>query len=250
MPKNKRLRVFAGPNGSGKSTLFNEFKKQYDPGYFINADKLEKQLSNNGFIDLQAIGLKVSEKELTSFSKTREAKSLLAKSIAEGHIISIEIKENCIVGNADNTHSYEASFVATFIRWLLYSQQKSFSFETVMSHPSKIKEMKQAREKVYRRYLYFVCIDDPTVNVKRVEDRVKKGGHRVDTTKIISRYPDTLKNLYLAIKYADRAYLFDNSGKQQVLIAEISEGVLQIKSDNIPNWFINYVLPHYQNQPD
>ncbi len=56
MPKNKHLRVFAGPNGSGKSTLFNEFKKQYDPGYFINADKLEKQLSNNGFIDLQQLG--------------------------------------------------------------------------------------------------------------------------------------------------------------------------------------------------
>lgn len=90
MPKIKRLRVFAGPNGSGKTTLFNEFKKQYDPGYFINADKLEKQLANNGFIDLQAIGLKASEKELTSFSKTKEAKSLVVKSIAEGHIISIE----------------------------------------------------------------------------------------------------------------------------------------------------------------
>jgi predicted ABC-type ATPase len=37
-----RLRVFAGPNGSGKSTLFNEFKKKYDPGYFINADDLER----------------------------------------------------------------------------------------------------------------------------------------------------------------------------------------------------------------
>lgn len=247
MPKSKRLRVFAGPNGSGKSTLYNEFETQYNPGYFINADELQKQLSASGFIDLQAIGLNATEKELISFSKTKEAKSLVAKSKAEGHDISIEIKENCIVGTSKDTHSYEASFVAAFIRWLLYKQQKSFSFETVMSHPSKIKEMKQAQEMGYRTYLYFVCIDDPTVNVQRVEDRVKKGGHKVDTTKIISRYPDTLKNLYKAIKYSNRAYLFDNSGKQQVLIAEISEGVLQIKADNIPNWFIKYVLPHYQN---
>jgi predicted ABC-type ATPase len=42
MQNNVRLRVFAGPNGSGKSTLFNEFKKKYDPGYFINADDLER----------------------------------------------------------------------------------------------------------------------------------------------------------------------------------------------------------------
>ena len=44
MQKNKRLRVFAGPNGSGKSTLFNEFKNNYNPGYFINPDELEKLL--------------------------------------------------------------------------------------------------------------------------------------------------------------------------------------------------------------
>lgn len=247
MPKNKRLRVFAGPNGSGKSTLFKEFKQQFDPGYFINADKLEKQLANNGFIDLHPIGLKASEKELTSFLKTKEAKSLIAKSIAEGYFISIKIKENCIVATPKDMHSYEASFVAAFIRWLLYRHEKSFSFETVMSHRSKINEMKQAQKKGYRTYLYFVCIDDPQINVQRVEDRVKKGGHDVDTAKIISRYPGTLKNLYLAIRHANRAFLFDNSGKQQVLIAEISEGVLQIKADIIPNWFLKYVLPHYKN---
>lgn len=42
MQENKRMRIFAGPNGSGKSTLFSEFKKNYDPGYFVNADELEK----------------------------------------------------------------------------------------------------------------------------------------------------------------------------------------------------------------
>ena len=79
MPKDKRLRVFAGPNGSGKSTLFNEFKKQYDPGYFINADELEKLLSQKGLIDLSEIGLKASQKDLTAFMKTKPAKSLLKK---------------------------------------------------------------------------------------------------------------------------------------------------------------------------
>lgn len=54
-------------------------------------------------------------------------------------------------------------------------------------------------------------------------------------------------NTIPVIKYANRAYLFDNSGKQQVLIAEIAEGFLQIKSDNIPNWFIDYVIPYYQH---
>ena len=247
MPKSKRLRVFAGPNGSGKSGLFNIFKKDHDPGYFINADNLENELKTTGFIDLLAIGLKASDKELISFNKTKEAKSLIAKSTNEGNIISIEIKENCIVGTSKKTHSYEASFVAAFIRWLLYKEQMSFSFETVMSHISKVNEMKAAQKKGYRTYLYFICTDDSQLNVQRVADRVEKGGHNVDPKKIISRYPDTLNNLHKAIKCANRTYLFDNSGKEQILIAEIFEDILQLKTDQIPNWFIQYVLPYFRN---
>ena len=62
-----------------------------------------------------------------------------------------------------------------------------------------------------------------------------------------SRYPDTLNNLHKAIKCANRTYLLDNSGKEQILIAEIFEDILQLKTDQIPNWFIKYVQPYFQN---
>ena len=48
MQRDKRLRIFCGPNGSGKSTLFSKFKMHYNPGYFINADELEKHLNSSG----------------------------------------------------------------------------------------------------------------------------------------------------------------------------------------------------------
>jgi predicted ABC-type ATPase len=246
MLKNKRLRIFAGPNGSGKSTLFEEFKKKYNPGFFVNADDIEKQLSSSGLIDLQNIGLKATEATLSKFKTTKEAQSLLAKSNKGGHIIDVSIKENFIVDRSKDTHSYESSFVAAFIRSLLYQNNKTFSFETVMSHSSKIDELKKAQKNGYKTYLYFVCTDNPEINVDRVANRVGKGGHKVSVNKIRSRYPDTLKNLYPAIKYSNRAYLFDNSGKQLRLIAEIFEGALQLKDNNMPQWFLNYVLPHYQ----
>jgi predicted ABC-type ATPase len=74
-----RLRVFAGPNGSGKTTLFKAFTKRYDPGYFINADEYEQQLTKGGLIDLTTIGLKATQTDLDIFSLTTEAKSLLKK---------------------------------------------------------------------------------------------------------------------------------------------------------------------------
>lgn len=245
MPKDKRLRVFAGPNGSGKSTLFHEFKKQYDPGYFINADELEKLLSQKGLIDLSEIGLKASQKDLTAFMKTKPAKSLLKKASEENKTVDISINENFIVDKSKKTHSYEASLAAAFIRQLLYKSNKSFSFETVMSHDSKLKEIREANDNGYKTYLYFVCTDNPEINISRVENRVDKGGHPVDLNKIISRYPNTLKNLFPAIQLTHRAYLFDNSGKKQKLIAEVFEGALQLNLSTVPQWFIDYVLPYY-----
>ena len=136
--------------------------------------------------------------------------------------------------------------MAAFVRWLLYKNRVSFSFETVMSHPSKIKELKKAKEKGYQVYLYFVCTDDAEINVNRVANRIEKGGHPVDVDKIRSRYGKTLNNLYAAIKMSNKVYLFDNSGKRMELIAGIFDEALQLKVDNQPRWFIEYVLPYYQ----
>ena len=105
MQKNRRLRIFAGPNGSGKSTFFKEFEKNFDPGFFINADELEVQLSTSGLVDLQAIGIKANAQDLATFSATKEAKSLRYKADTEGHKIDIEISQNFIVDKTKDTHS-------------------------------------------------------------------------------------------------------------------------------------------------
>jgi len=245
MQKSNRMRVFAGPNGSGKTTLFKAFSKNYNAGYFVNADQLEKQLKETGLIDLKSIPLKASNDDLLLFRKSDLARSILEKAEIENCSIDIEIREGYIVNSTKNTNSYEGAFVASFIRSMLFSNEKSFSFETVMSHPAKVEEMKSAKKKGYKVYLYFVCIDDPEINISRVEQRVEKGGHPVDSKRIIDRYIKTLNNLYAAIKVADRAYLFDNSSDQQLLIAEVSNGELELKVDEPPSWFRNYVLPYY-----
>ena len=115
-----------------------------------------------------------------------------------------------------------------------------------MSHRSKIAELKKAKENNYKIYLYFVCTDNPEINVNRVASRIEKGGHAVNIDKIRSRYVNTLKNLFSAIKLSGMAYLFDNSGKNLELIAEISEGALQLKVDDPPQWVMKFVSPYYQ----
>lgn len=247
MPSKKKIRVFAGPNGSGKSTLFNEFSKNYNTGFFINADELEKKLSQSGLIDLAEIGITATQEDLDAFKELVSSQSLFQKANEGGHVIDILIKENFIVDASKETHSYEGAFIASFIRHLLIAQNKSFSFETVMSHNSKIDEISNVVTQGYTAYLYFICTDSPEVNVSRVHNRVEKGGHEVPEDKIIARYYRTLENLHLALPFCYRAYLFDNSGKTQILLAEVYKGNMELKTDKLPNWFLKFVLPYYTN---
>lgn len=92
----KRLRVFAGPNGSGKSTFFDSFRDIYNSGIFINADEIEKELSEKGFIDLSRWNLTLSRSDLEQFLNTPDIQSFIKKSVSEGHSVSIQIKDNII----------------------------------------------------------------------------------------------------------------------------------------------------------
>ncbi len=97
---------------------------------------------------------------------------------------------------------------------------------------------KIALKKGSRTYLYYVATDDPLINISRVLQRSRKGGHSVPEDKTIARYKRSLGLLMQAIKCSDRAYIFDNSGHGSSWIAEIIEGkVLDLKVDDIPGWF-------------
>ena len=243
MPKTKRLRMFAGPNGSGKSTLFGMVSKVVSPTLFINSDNIEKSLSEYGFFDLKLYNLNATQDDFERFCKSKEAQSLIVKSEKTGHKIDAFIKENIVVDKSNNLHSYEASLLSSFIRTLLYKKGESFSFETVMSHISKLDEIESAKKMGYKTYLYFVCLDYPGTNLSRIQNRIEMGGHDVAFEKVVSRYSKTLENLTPAIHLADRTYLFDNSVSMQ-LIAESHQGELIIHSSEkeLPGWFVENVI--------
>ncbi|WDF69136.1 hypothetical protein PQ465_01855 [Sphingobacterium oryzagri] len=245
MARIKRLRVFAGPNGSGKSTLFHVINEQFQTGPFVNADIIESHLSATGYVNLADFGLQLSQRDLDSFFQQPASLSLLEKSRKAGHEITILIKNNIIVDRGRKTHSYEASLITAFIRSHLMKKGVSYAFESVMSHPSKLEEIKHAKELAYKTYLYFVCLDDPLLNISRVSNRVEKGGHAVPDEKIIQRYDRVLDLLLSAVGICEKSFLFDNSSAAgMTLIAQLDKGQLTIMvdEDKLPNWFISSII--------
>ena len=114
---------------------------------------------------------------------------------------------------------------------------------TVMSHPSKLDFISKAKNAGFRIYLYFVSLEDPILNIARVEARVRQGGHDVPTDKIVSQYERTMNFLLDAIKLVDRAYLFDNSSTHPKLFAISQNNTISLTNpDYFPTWFQKYVV--------
>jgi predicted ABC-type ATPase len=107
-----------------------------------------------------------------------------------------------------------------------------------MSFPDKVELLRNAQARGYRTYFYYVATNDPSINISRVHNRVKLGGHAVLEDKIVSRYARSLDLLIEAVQCTNRAYIFDNSTHEYIWVAEITNGHrLEIKTDQMPEWF-------------
>lgn len=80
------------------------------------------------------------------------------------------------------------------------------------------------------------------MNLERVKDKVKKGGHFIDDDKIEKRYFLTMNLLIDMLKEVDETYLWDNSGTKHYYLGNINEGILNLGFLNIPNWVDTYIL--------
>ncbi|QVM89591.1 zeta toxin family protein [Pseudomonas entomophila] len=229
-----RLRVFAGPNGSGKSTIKADLPAALTR-LFVNADDLEQEAKSTGFIDLAPFDVATSLPELLRFHT--EHYLIQTKQLTD-QAEQLTLLGSKVDYRAVRVDSYFASVIADFIRQHLLDTNQSFTFESVMSHPSKIEFMRQAQARGYRTYLYFVSTENPQINIERVAIRVRAGGHPVRDDLVRSRYDRSLDLLPDAIAASHRAYVFDNSGQCAVWLAEITAGTqLEFRNEEVPDWF-------------
>jgi predicted ABC-type ATPase len=142
-------------------------------------------------------------------------KSTLTKYLLDAGIeLGIYINPDDIAQTIDlpePQRSMQAQAIADFKRDACLQRRDSFSFETVMSHPSKVEVMIRAYDAGYDVSLFFVATSDPEINVRRVENRVSAGGHDVPHDRIRARYYRSLDLLSYGALVARRTVVFDNS---------------------------------------
>ncbi len=105
----------------------------------------------------------------------------------------------------------EAAIEADNIRNSLIDENKSFTFETVLSTDRNLKLLQKAKDNGYFIRCIYILTADPKINVYRVEIRTAFGGHSVPKDKIISRYGKALDLIPELLKVCDICHIYDNS---------------------------------------
>ncbi|WP_116302984.1 zeta toxin family protein [Alkalilimnicola ehrlichii] len=146
-------------------------------------------------------------------------------------------------------HGYQASEKAMEQREECLQRRTSFVTETVFSHPSKLELIERARGHGF--VVLLVCVYVPVeVAVRRVNYRVRCGGHAVPEEKIRARHARALRHLAEAVKQADRVLVYDNGhhGRTHVSIAAVQDGVVRWKIEPRPAWAVELLslLPQTQ----
>lgn len=134
--------------------------------------------------------------------------------------------------------SYEAAKIAESMRLDLLNEGRSFCFETVFSHPSKIDFVATAKTLGYEIVLVYIHLETAALNQARVSQRVSEGGHQVPDEKIISRIPRVMENIKQAFPLCDYSYILDNSRLDNPFqqIAAIKNGRTNCNKKHLPLW--------------
>jgi len=96
----------------------------------------------------------------------------------------------------------------------LADQRQDFAFETTLSGRTYEPMLREFRQQGYAVYLYFLWLPDSSMNVQRVAQRVRQGGHNVPEDDVRRRYRRGIANFLNVYRtLADHWIVFDNSGR-------------------------------------
>jgi predicted ABC-type ATPase len=153
--------------------------------------------------------------------KTTAARNLMPEILGLREFLNAdEIAREISPGDPDAVAFTAGRMLLDRMRQLI-AAGRSFAFETTCSGRSYIPILRGCRENGWRITFYYLWLRRPEDSVARVARRVSQGGHNISGGVIYRRFRTGLWNaLYLYLPLADTAAIYDNSGKDRILVAE------------------------------
>jgi predicted ABC-type ATPase len=149
--------------------------------------------------------------------------------------VNADLKARELTGRTAGSAQIAAARDTISVSRVMVQRRATFALETTLAGRYQLALMETARRFGYEIDLMFLCLDNPNLNQLRVAARVALGGHNVPPADIHRRYARSLANLPVALSFAHRARLVDNSAVPR-LIARLDAGRCVWTCENVPGW--------------
>ncbi len=152
---------------------------------------------------------------------------------------SMEVIDTDEVAKVKNITNFSAGkLVGKMIRKNL-SEQKTFAYESTLTANFDFRIVEMARENDYKINFVYIGLDSENRSRKRVDERVRRGGHDIPSDDIARRYQRSLNNLRGMIPKVDGATIYCNSfGNYNEIVRFSQKKIVEIVK-NVPDWFQN-----------
>lgn len=115
-----------------------------------------------------------------------------------------------------------------------------FTQETTLSGRKTLDTIKRAIAKDYYIRLYYVGLDTVEESLLRIANRVKKGGHNIETEAVSRRFGKRFEDLLAVLPYCNEATFYDNDNGF-VTVAKYKNGELHPIGQNPPQWLLEMI---------
>ena len=96
-----------------------------------------------------------------------------------------------------------------------------------------LQKIKQWKNDGWRVELFYLYLPNAEFSARRVEYRVKQGGHNIPSDAIERRYPRSVANLFEYADVCDVTHCVDNSQREISLIFDVDANGVNIYNDTI-----------------
>lgn len=134
------------------------------------------------------------------------------------HFVNADTIARGLCGFAPESVSMDAARIMLGRLKQLAASNGSFSFETTLATRSFAPWLRTLHDQGYRIAVLYMWLPDPEMNVQRVAQRVRCGGHFVPEQTVHRRYEGGLRNFFhLYRPLADEWRFYDSSGEPRLI---------------------------------
>ncbi len=116
----------------------------------------------------------------------------------------------------------------------LLGRGETFALETTLATKIYQQKIRNAQQQGYTVILLYFWLSSPALAQERVKTRVLEGGHYIAPKVIDRRYWQGIERLFTNyLPLVNKAFIFDNSSGEPILLAEKSTSGLIVTQDNL-----------------